>query len=118
MKPSLRFSQAARKVGLHLPGVSAANSAILAEMQTRPLPVIKRDGSTHNVRSPSPIATIGPLITHKLARMDGNHYVTTPAGDDYLTKLKAANLIPVQNVKLCQHPTNQQHITTRPEQNR
>lgn len=37
--------------------------------------------------------SIGPLITNGLAVLKGELYVTTPKGDNYLTKMKGAGLL-------------------------
>lgn len=84
------FARAARKANLHIPGVSAATAAVLTRMQTTPLPIAKRTGGHHP--SPSPKCSIGPLITNKLARLEGKHYITTAEGDSYLEKIKKAGI--------------------------
>ena len=86
------FARAARKANLHIPGVSAATAAVLTRMQTTPLPIAKRTGGHHNAPSPSPKCSIGPLITNKLARLEGKHYITTPEGNNYLEKIKKAGI--------------------------
>lgn len=90
---SANFIKAAREAGLHRLGVSIATARLLAEIQTSPLPMRTRTKGTHNVPSPSPKVSIGPLVTHALVVLADGFYATTPAGDEYLANLKREGLL-------------------------
>lgn len=92
---TVQFSDAARAAGLHKPGISKASVELLARIQSEPIPIAKRIRGKNNQPTPSRQShcSIGPLITNGLAVLRGELYVTTPAGNDYLTKMKAAGLL-------------------------
>lgn len=92
---SYRFADLARKANLHKPGISSGTVALLLQIQDEPLPMQKRCRERKNVPSPSPMKSqsLGPLIVHKLVRLNGEHYVTTPQGDEYITNLRRAGLV-------------------------
>ena len=92
---TVQFSDAARAAGLHKQGISKAGVELLARIQSEPIPIAKRVRGKNNQPTPSRQShcSIGPLITNGLAVLRGELYVTTPAGNDYLTKMKAAGLL-------------------------
>ena len=92
---TVQFSDAARAAGLHLRGISQAAVQLLARIQSEPIPMQKRQRGKNNQPTPSRCShvSIGPLITNGLAVLRNEFYVTTPAGDNYLTKMKGAGLL-------------------------
>lgn len=92
---TVQFSDAARAAGLHLRGISQASVHLLARIQSEPIPMQKRQRGKNNQPTPSRCShvSIGPLITNGLAVLRNEMYVTTPAGDNYLTKMKGAGLL-------------------------
>ncbi len=92
---TVQFSDAARAAGLHLRGISQAGVELLARIQSEPIPMQKRQRGKNNQPTPSRQShcSIGPLITNGLVVLRGEFYVTTPQGNEYLTKMKTAGLL-------------------------
>lgn len=92
---TVQWSQRAKEVGLHIPGMSIGHVQKLLEIQAEPLPVAKRAKGQHNQPSPSPKVSIGPAITNGLLRLNAELgcYVVTWKGDFYLKQLKEAGLV-------------------------
>lgn len=92
---TVQFSDAARAAGLHLRGVSLASVQLLARIQSEPIPMQKRQRGKNNQPTPSRQShcSIGPLIRHHLAMLRNEFYVTTPAGNEYLTNMRRTGLL-------------------------
>jgi len=92
---TVHFSDAARAAGLHLRSISQAAVQLLARIQSEPIPMQKRQRGKNNQPTPSRQShvSIGPLITNGLVVLRGELYVTTPAGNDYLTSMRRAKLL-------------------------
>jgi len=92
---TVQFSDAARAAGLHKQGISKASVELLARIQSTPIPMQKRQRGKNNQPTPSRCShvSIGPLIRHHLAMLRNEFYITTPAGNEYLTKMKGAGLL-------------------------
>lgn len=84
------FTLAAQAAGLSLRGVSTGALVILERIAADPLSYRKESRA---VKSPSGAGNkLGPLIRHGLAAFNGEAYVITEKGRDYLAKLEAAGL--------------------------
>jgi len=92
---TVQFSDAARAAGLYMRGISEAAVHLLARIQSEPIPMQKRQRGKNNQPTPSRQShvSIGPLITNGLVVLRGELYVTTPAGNDYLTSMRRAKLL-------------------------
>lgn len=92
---TVKFSDAARAAGLHKQGISKAGVELLARIQSEPIPMQKRQRGKNNQPTPSRQShcSIGPLIRHHLAMLRNEFYVTTPAGNEYLTSMRRAGLL-------------------------
>ncbi len=91
MKESRAFTLAAQAAGLSLRGISVGAVEVLLRMLAKPLPYVKSDRA---VRSTSDAGNkLGPLIRHGLAAFNGEAYVISDKGRDYLAKLEAAGLL-------------------------
>lgn len=91
MMETRAFTLAAQAAGLSLRGVSTGAVEILERIAVEPLCYRKE---TRAVKSPSGVGQmLGPLIRHGLAAFNGDAYVITEKGRDYLAKLEAAGLL-------------------------
>ena len=92
---TVAFTTALQAAGLHYPCVSKATIALLIEIQSEPLPMAKKVKGQRNIKSPSPKASVGPLVTNKLvaADLEAGIYRVTWQGDSYINQLREAGLV-------------------------
>ena len=91
MMDTRAFTLAAQAAGLSLRGVSTGALVTLERIAADPLSSRKESRA---VKSPSGAGNkLGPLIRHGLATFNGEAYVITEKGRDYLAKLEAAGLL-------------------------
>lgn len=97
---STKFTLTSQKLGLSLRSVSIGVVTVLAEIEKKPLPLVKRESRSKNITRTVPRGSpsIGPAISHGLAELrrndSGGEYHITPKGIEYLTLLRHHNLIP------------------------